>query len=321
MTLPIRTIRIATQGPAGPKGDPGDPATAPVTSVAGRTGVVTLSKGDVGLSAVPNIDASARENHTGTQAASTVSGLSAVATSGSAADLSGALADARLSANVPLLNATNTFTAKQTLTPPANTSAVAVSGYSLTGANTQPLLDLAGTWNTSGAPSALKLSITDTASAAGSLLVDLQVGGTTKLAVKKNGDLTFAPGSNLPQTISAGTGYFQLGAQGASDVLNIGSGSINPGGSVSAFKAGTASMSFTALHLATTVSAGGSNATLLKPKANGVSARKADDSAYHLLQGKLQTDANAATETITPDRTLTLYDAAGVAYKVPCVAA
>jgi hypothetical protein len=48
-------------------------AAAPVASVAGRTGTVTLTKSDVGLSNVPNTDATARANHTGTQTASTIS--------------------------------------------------------------------------------------------------------------------------------------------------------------------------------------------------------------------------------------------------------
>jgi hypothetical protein len=39
------------------------------------------------------------------------------------------------------------------------------------------------------------------------------------------------------------------------------------------------------------------------------------------VQGDLQTKDNAVTETIVPDSTLILYDAAGTAYKVPCVAA
>jgi len=56
---------------------------ANVVSVAGRTGTVTISSGDV-------------------------SGLSAVATSGSAADLSGTLADARLSSAVALHSQLNT---------------------------------------------------------------------------------------------------------------------------------------------------------------------------------------------------------------------
>src|SRR5215831_4561312 len=64
---------------------------------------------------------------------------------------------------VPLLNAGNTFSATQTITPAANTNALAVSGYSLTGANTQSLLDLSGTWNTSGNPIGLLLNLTQTA--------------------------------------------------------------------------------------------------------------------------------------------------------------
>ena len=47
-----------------------------------------LSKSDVGLPSVPNVDATARANHTGTQPASTITGLAAVATSGSYNDLS-----------------------------------------------------------------------------------------------------------------------------------------------------------------------------------------------------------------------------------------
>lgn len=48
-----------------------------------------VTKGDVGLGNVPNTDATNRANHTGTQAASTITGLSAVATSGAYSDLSG----------------------------------------------------------------------------------------------------------------------------------------------------------------------------------------------------------------------------------------
>ena len=82
---------------------------ANVTSVAGRTGAVTIAKADVGLGSVDNTaDASKpvstaqaaadavvqayaiqRANHTGTQAAGTITGLATVATTGAYADLSG----------------------------------------------------------------------------------------------------------------------------------------------------------------------------------------------------------------------------------------
>lgn len=86
----------------------------------------------------------------------------------------------------------NTWTATQTITPAANTSALTVTGYSLTGSNAQPLIDLAGTWNTSGTPTALKLNVTDTASNASSLLMDLQIGGSSKINVDKSGNITCA---------------------------------------------------------------------------------------------------------------------------------
>jgi hypothetical protein len=66
----------------------------------------------------------------------------------------------------------------------------------------------------------------------------------------------------------------------------------------------------------------GTTFTRLKHGGTGLlQGRLADDSDWCFLQAKLRTDANAASETITPDKTLTLYDAAGTAYKVPCVAA
>jgi hypothetical protein len=71
--------------------------------------------------------------------------------------------------------------------PAANTAAYAVTGYSLTGSNAQSVIDLAGTWNTTGTPSAIKLNITDTASNASSLLMQLQTGGTNRFTVTKGG--------------------------------------------------------------------------------------------------------------------------------------
>jgi hypothetical protein len=66
------------------------------------------------------------------------------------------------------------------------------SGYSLTGSASASFVDLSGTWNTTGTPTALKLNITDTASNASSALMDLQVGGASKFRVRKNGALTLA---------------------------------------------------------------------------------------------------------------------------------
>lgn len=59
----------------------------------------------------------------------------------------------------------------------------------------------------------------------------------------------------------------------------------------------------------------------LKRSTTALQARLADDSDFTKLQGQLQTHANAASESITPTHTLTLYDAAGTAYKVAVQAA
>ena len=68
----------------------------------------------------------------------------------------------------------------------ANTSALTSTGYSLTGTDATSMVDLAGTWNTTGTPSAIKLNVTDTASNAASKLMDLQVGGVSQFSVPKD---------------------------------------------------------------------------------------------------------------------------------------
>jgi hypothetical protein len=96
--------------------------------------------------------------------------------------------------------ATGAFTSLSTA-PAANTAAFTTTGYSLTGSNAQSLVDLAGTWSTTGAPSAIQLNITDTASASGSLLMDLRVGGSSQFTFRKNGIASlrfgFAAGSDV----------------------------------------------------------------------------------------------------------------------------
>lgn len=56
----------------------------------------------------------------------------------------------------------------------------------------------------------------------------------------------------------------------------------------------------------------------LKRSGATLQARLADDSAFTFIYGRLGTHANAAVGTITPTHTLTLYDAGGTAYRVPC---
>jgi hypothetical protein len=88
---------------------------------------------------------------------------------------------------VPLLNAGNTFSATQTITPATNTQALVASSYSVTGANTQALLDLSGTWNTSGNPAGILLNLTQTAAGTSSKFADFQLGGTSKINLATGG--------------------------------------------------------------------------------------------------------------------------------------
>jgi len=98
-------------------------------------------------------------------------------------------------------------------TVPANTVGIGATGYSLTGSASASFMDLAGTWNTSGTPTAIKLNITDTASNAASLLMDLQVGGASRSVIAKSGQLTvyatasriLTLGGTLPNAVRVGS--------------------------------------------------------------------------------------------------------------------
>lgn len=76
----------------------------------------------------------------------------------------------------------NTFTGLQTITlGAANTGVLASTGYSLTGSDATSMVNLAGTWNTSGTPTALLVNVTNTASNLASKLFDFQVGGVSRM--------------------------------------------------------------------------------------------------------------------------------------------
>lgn len=98
---------------------------------------------------------------------------------------------------------------------PTNAVAMSVTGQSLTGSNASTLLNLATTWNTSGTPTALKLNVTDTASNASSLLMDLQVGGSPQFRVRKSGqEIRLGPdsgGDRASISVSSYTMNFSVG--------------------------------------------------------------------------------------------------------------
>ena len=89
---------------------------------------------------------------------------------------------------------------KATIAAAANDTAIAVTGYSLTGSDATSMIDLAGTWNTTGTPTALKLDVTDTASNAASLLMDLQADSVSMFQVFKDGDVDIPLNKRLGST-------------------------------------------------------------------------------------------------------------------------
>ena len=178
-----------------------------------------------------------------------------------------------------ILGLANTFTRGQTITQgTANEAILASTGFSLTGANAQSFIDLTGTWNTTGLPSAILLNLTDTASDGGSLLINLKVGGTSVFKVGKSGNTTVrdliatqnvksadqAGGSGY--LASNGLGWFGLGGMEAQsdgvvtlfDNAATGFGRLQFGGESSSFPA-------------------------LKRSSAIIQARLADDSDYAIL--------------------------------------
>jgi hypothetical protein len=103
-----------------------------------------------------------------------------------------------------------TITPATTNTPLIKTNA----NQSLTGSDASSTIDLGITWNTSGAPTAIKANVTNTASGAASKLLDLQVGGTSMFHVDKSGNAVVAGTSTL-------TGNTQVGAGSGSPSLII----------------------------------------------------------------------------------------------------
>lgn len=93
----------------------------------------------------------------------------------------------------PCTGGTTTITGG-TLASPTFTGAFTASRGTFTQGSittSQPFIDHTATWNAAGVTfTNFKSNVTDTASAADSLLMDLQVGGTSKFKVDKDGDIT-----------------------------------------------------------------------------------------------------------------------------------
>lgn len=126
---------------------------------------------------------------------------------------SSGLTGATVTTSTPLINQTQTWNAAATfdgwklnVTPTAHNAAsqlvnIQTAGvqrlglrapHIALGTDVTPFLNLADVWNTSGNITGIKYNVTDTASAAGSLLMDLQVGGVSQVSVRKDGKMGVA---------------------------------------------------------------------------------------------------------------------------------
>lgn len=91
------------------------------------------------------------------------------------------------------------------------------------------LINLAQTWNTTGIPTAIKLNVTDTASSASSLLMDLQVDGVSKVQITKTGSINTESGRIAVGLSTSYSGFYRNGnnllfATAGQEKLNISTG-------------------------------------------------------------------------------------------------
>lgn len=84
---------------------------------------------------------------------------------------------------------TTSPSSKLEINPLENQTALKISNYSVTGSNNQSALDISGTWNTTGTPTLIKANVTNTASSANSLLMNLQVNSINSFGVNQNGGI------------------------------------------------------------------------------------------------------------------------------------
>lgn len=107
----------------------------------------------------------------------------------------GVVANSTTVAAIGAINIGGLVTITQTA---ANTGIVASTGYSLTGTDATGMVSYAGTWNTSGNPTALRVAITNTASGTTAALMDLLAGAagtSSRFKVLQSGATTIAQGT------------------------------------------------------------------------------------------------------------------------------
>lgn len=106
-------------------------------------------------------------------------------TGGGAISLGGYTLTVPATGTAALLGTANSFTAGQTIAPSSAATCLTLTGGTVTTSN--PLISATQTWNAVGTTfTGLALNVTNTASASGSKLLDLQFGGASKFHVLTN---------------------------------------------------------------------------------------------------------------------------------------
>ena len=137
-------------------------------------------------------------------------------------DIKAASPDTSLPSTGFLFGADSQASANPSIYSTQTVATALLGSTSLTGATettSKPLLDLSQTWNAGGVTfTGWKLNVTNTASAAASLLMDLQVGGTTAFNVNRSGTATFGANSNSVRSLIFTTA--NIGNEGFSATAN-----------------------------------------------------------------------------------------------------
>lgn len=177
----------------------------------------------------------------------------------------------------------------------------------------QPVINLSQTWNAAGVTfTGLKFNATDTASASGSLLLDLQTGAASVFNVTKTGGFTFTDASTTTGSTSWNFYASNLSAPGSA-TLTIGKNtnaranvlwdSLATTATLSAYNSGTTA------HV--TLLAGGTGGLVyLRPGSSGATQLGAADAAAPVAQ-TLQVQSVVAGTTNTAGANWTLKGSAG----------
>jgi hypothetical protein len=125
------------------------------------------------------------------------------------------------------------------------------------------VLDLSATWNDAGVTfTGLKFNVTDTASNAASLLLDLQVGGTSRIKIRKDGRVQF--GTAAQEFEASGSYRFFIGSTVArcaiAEGFTVGSGGFFRFTSDASAAAGSPDISFHRLSAGKVQQRAGTNA-------------------------------------------------------------